>query len=348
MPETSHDVIVCGSLHLDIMVYAADLPRPDETVVGSRWAMSCGGKGGNQAVMAARAGARVAMIGRVGGDDFGARLLANLATAGVDSSAIARDPAARSGMSVAIVRNDGEYGAVIVSEANLDTDPAAAAADWRALGGAPVLVLQNEIAEAVNIAVARAARASGARVLINAAPARAMSDDLLALVDTLIVNRVEAEMIAEETVDDTRKRDARLRQARRFASQCGRDARRGRPRRATARRRAAVHCRAQSGGGLVARGRRLFRRRARRRDRQGSRPRRSLPCGEGCGGRFRQSPARRLTSRFGRARRGAGRRFVGPSSLRWRFEPAPPAATELLRIIRKPVLNCERPTFKSE
>jgi ribokinase len=203
MPQPSFDVIVCGSLHLDIMVYAPDLPRLDETVVGSRWGMACGGKGGNQAVMAARAGARVAMIGRLGADDFGARLLANLAGAGVDSSAIVRDPSARSGMSVAIVRNDGEYGAVIVSEANRDIAPETAATQWRKLGGAPVLVLQNEVAETVDVAIARAARASVARVLLNAAPARAMSEDLLALVDTLIVNRVEAGMMAGETVDDS-------------------------------------------------------------------------------------------------------------------------------------------------
>jgi ribokinase len=65
MSSPAFDVIVCGSLHLDIMVYAPHLPRPDETVVGTKWALQCGGKGGNQAVMAARAGARVAMIGRV-------------------------------------------------------------------------------------------------------------------------------------------------------------------------------------------------------------------------------------------------------------------------------------------
>ena len=85
MSSPAFDVIVCGSLHLDIMVYSPRLPRPDETVVGTKWALQCGGKGGNQAVMAARAGARVAMIGRVGADDFGARLRGNLAEAGVNS-----------------------------------------------------------------------------------------------------------------------------------------------------------------------------------------------------------------------------------------------------------------------
>jgi ribokinase len=149
------DVIVCGSLHLDVMVYAPSLPRLDETVVGSRWSLGCGGKGGNQAVMAARAGARAAMIGRVGADQFGVRLRGNLAAASVDISAVHDDAAAASGMSAAIVRDDGEYGAVIVSGANLRIEPTAIGEAWRALAGASILVLQNEIPEAANIAAAR-------------------------------------------------------------------------------------------------------------------------------------------------------------------------------------------------
>jgi len=196
------DVIVCGSLHLDVMVHAPSLPRPDETVVGTRWALKCGGKGGNQAVMAARAGARTAMIGRVGADDFGNRLRANLAAYGVDASKVLVDEAAGSGMSAAILRDDGEYGAVIVSGANLNIDPSGIDGHWRSLGGARVLVLQNEIPEAASIAAARVARSASARVLLNAAPMRAMSSDLLDLVDVLIVNRIEAESLAGQPVRD--------------------------------------------------------------------------------------------------------------------------------------------------
>ena len=91
------DVIVCGSLHLDIVVQAKALPRLDETAVGSAWKQVCGGKGGNQAVQAARAGARTAMIGRIGPDQFGKTLLANLTACGVDVQAITIDDAAGSG-----------------------------------------------------------------------------------------------------------------------------------------------------------------------------------------------------------------------------------------------------------
>src|SRR5579863_5450517 len=201
MSSPSFDVIVCGSLHLDVMLHAPSLPRIDETVAGSRWESKCGGKGGNQAVRAA-ASARVAMIGRVGADDFGERLRANLTGRGVDAREVRIDEAAGSGMSAAIVREDGEYGAVIVSGANLAIDPNSIEPAWRALGGARVLVLQNEIPEAVNVAAARAARGSGARVVLNAAPMRDMGAELLDLVDVLVVNRIEAEALAGRPVRD--------------------------------------------------------------------------------------------------------------------------------------------------
>jgi ribokinase len=201
-PSPRFDVIVCGSLHLDIVVRSAALPRLDETAVGTSWAQVCGGKGGNQAVQAARAGARTAMIGRIGADPFGETLLGNLTSKGVDVQAVGTDPSAGSGMSVAIVQDDGDYGAVIVSGSNLRLDPAAVAAAWGDLGGARVLVLQNEVPDAVNVAAARAARASGATVVLNAAPARPMPAALEDLVDLLVVNRIEAEMLCGRPVAD--------------------------------------------------------------------------------------------------------------------------------------------------
>jgi ribokinase len=190
------DVIVCGSLHLDIVVNAPALPRIDETAVGSAWKQVCGGKGGNQAVQAARAGVRTAMIGRIGKDKFGETLQSNLVAEGIDVSEVKVDPRTGSGMSVAILQNDGGYGAVIVSGANLNIEPASAPNSWHALGGAPVLVLQNEVPEAVNLAVAEAAHQSQAKVILNAAPARKLSNTLLERVGVLVVNKVEAEMMS--------------------------------------------------------------------------------------------------------------------------------------------------------
>jgi ribokinase len=201
MTSPAFDLIVCGSLHLDIMVHAPHLPRLDETAVGTRWGMVCGGKGGNQAVMAARLGARTAMIGRIGRDDFGTRLLAYLDAASVDRSAVLSDADAGSGMSVALLQPDGNYGAVIVSGANLAMEPDASRQSWSSLGGARVLVLQNEIPEPVNIGIAAEARHHGAHVILNAAPARPLRESLLGEVDTLVVNRVEAEMMSGQAVD---------------------------------------------------------------------------------------------------------------------------------------------------
>jgi ribokinase len=196
------DIIVCGSLHLDIVVQSPALPRIDETVVGRAWQQVCGGKGGNQAMQAAKAGAKTAMISRVGKDGFAEALLQNLKASGVNTDAVTVDPVAGSGMSVAILKDDGDYGAVIVSGSNLKIDPASLASDWNMLGGAKVLVLQNEVPHEVNVSAAVAAKVAGAMVIYNAAPVRAVGDDLLSLVDVLVVNRIEAESMVGHAVQD--------------------------------------------------------------------------------------------------------------------------------------------------
>ena len=192
-------VLTVGSLHYDIMVEADHLPRPDETAVGSRWYPKFGGKGGNQAVAVAKAGVASRMFGAVGVDDFGTFLRAALRAGGVDDRFVATLPDVGSGMSVAIVDGQGDYAATIVSGANLHSDPAALAhpALWQ---GVHLLILQNEVPEALNIAAATQARARGIRTLLNAAPARDLSPDLVALVDILVVNAVEAEMMGADPV----------------------------------------------------------------------------------------------------------------------------------------------------
>jgi ribokinase len=190
------DVAVVGSLHLDIMVAAPRLPALDETLIGSSWGTKCGGKGGNQAVAAARFDARVGFGGQTGTDDFGERLRRNLIDAGVDISCVGTDPAQGSGMSVAITEAHGEYGAVVVSGANLTIDAGKIAAQWQKLWSCKVLLLQNEIPEAVSLAAAQSAKSKSAKIVLNAAPARVASAGLLDLVDVLVVNRVEAEMLS--------------------------------------------------------------------------------------------------------------------------------------------------------
>ena len=196
------DVIVCGSLHLDIVVHTQRLPHLDETASGSAWEEVCGGKGGNQAVQAGWHGAKTAMIGRIGSDRFGETLLKNLNNVGVDARCVTVDSNAGSGMSVAILQANGEYGAVFVSGSNTKIDPAELGRDLLALGGANVLVLQNEVPETVNLAAAKAAKVRGAKVVFNAAPARVLSEDLHKLVDVLVFNRIEAEALTGIAVPD--------------------------------------------------------------------------------------------------------------------------------------------------
>jgi ribokinase len=208
LAEAAPEVLVVGSLHLDILVKAAHLPIIDETARGSSWQMACGGKGGNQAAWAARFGARTAMISRVGDDDFGKRLTANLRASGVNTDEVAIDRAAGSGMSVAILDANGDYGAVIVSGANLEMTADEALRSLARLGPLRVLVLQNEIEERVNLAVAEAAREQGALVILNAAPAREMDASLADAIDVLVVNRVEAAMMSGRAVssrDDAKR-----------------------------------------------------------------------------------------------------------------------------------------------
>ena len=186
-------VIVVGSLHYDIVVDAPNRPRKGETITGRSWAPKFGGKGGNQAAAARRQSVPTAMIGAVGDDGFGTALLAGLDRAKVDRTNVAVLSGIGSGMSVAIFDDDGDYGAVIVSGANLAIAPGHAGIGLLSQG--KVLVLQNEIPEVVNEVVARHARDLGVTTILNAAPARPFMTSLPHLVDILIVNAIEAEML---------------------------------------------------------------------------------------------------------------------------------------------------------
>lgn len=181
-------VFVAGSLHYDILIESPRLPARDETLMGGPMRFACGGKGGNQAVAAARHGVETAFGGAVGADRFGDTLLAHLSEAGVDVTQVARIEDAQSGASVAILEETGDYGAVVATGANRLIQPDAIALPE----GVGWLVLQNEIPEPVNLSLAEKAKAVGARVALNAAPWRTMSADQYALTDLLIVNRVEA------------------------------------------------------------------------------------------------------------------------------------------------------------
>lgn len=196
-------VTVLGSLHYDILVHAPDRPRKGETVTGHRWAPKLGGKGGNQAMAAARAGAETMMIGALGEDSLAPALLENLRRGGVGTQHVRVVPNAGSGMSVAIFDDSNDYGAVIVSGANLALDAADVDQAAEVIAASDILILQNEVPEAANLAAARLAHHKGVTVILNAAPVRPLATDLTGLVDILVVNAIEAESLAGISVVDS-------------------------------------------------------------------------------------------------------------------------------------------------
>lgn len=195
-------IVVLGSLHMDILVNAPDRPRKGETLRGTQWALRAGGKGGNQAVQAAQQGAEVYMVGRVGQDDFGTKLLGALQSAGVNTSHVLVDPTAGSGMSVAMIDDEGDYGAIIVSGVNLNIGREDIERASAVLNRADCLILQYEVPLTTVQAAAQFAHERGVTVILNAAPAYPPPANLLQFVDVLVVNEVEAEMLTGQTVRD--------------------------------------------------------------------------------------------------------------------------------------------------
>lgn len=184
-------LVVAGSLNLDLVGRAPRIPAPGETVLGTTLARFHGGKGGNQAVAAARLGAAVRFFGAVGRDAAGDELLAGLEREGIDANGVARLADVASGAALITVSDAGENAITVLPGANARVPLPTPADAARALGGAHGLLLQLEIAPEANRAWAEAARAHGVPVLLNAAPASDAAKALLPLCDVLLVNEGE-------------------------------------------------------------------------------------------------------------------------------------------------------------
>lgn len=186
-------VIVVGGVNVDLVVHSARLPGPGETVTGGVFERHDGGKGGNQAVAAARLGADVRFIGAVGADSFGSEARAALAAEGIDVSGLATNPDAATGIAVILVDATGENLISVASGANQAFGPAAVEGELARLGslGGDVVLVSNELAARTVAAALRAASAAGARTILNPAPADDLDRGLLAVVDILTPNRGE-------------------------------------------------------------------------------------------------------------------------------------------------------------
>jgi ribokinase len=186
-------VVVVGSLNMDLVVRVPHLPLPGETLAAHRFEQVAGGKGGNQAVAAARLGANVTMIGRVGADGNGAVLRAGLEAEGIDCRALATSDTAPTGVALISVDEDGRNSIVIVAGSNGELTPQDIAAHETVLAAADVLVCQLETPPATVRAALAAGHRLGKTVILNPAPAVGpLPADWLPLIDFLIPNEVEA------------------------------------------------------------------------------------------------------------------------------------------------------------
>jgi len=189
--ERAGGVLVAGAINTDLVAWVRRAPVQGETVTGHRFSVFGGGKGANQAVSAARSGARTIMLGAVGRDDFGRSRLADLAAEGIVTDHVAVVDGVASGVALIIVEEGGENRIAYVPGSTLTVTPEQAVAAFRA--SAPSVVLTTlELPGASLAALCHAAREAGATLVVNATPEPASGTKLAAEADVLIVNETEA------------------------------------------------------------------------------------------------------------------------------------------------------------
>ena len=189
-------ILVVGSCMMDLVAQVERAPECGETVLGAGFLATPGGKGLNQAVAAARMGARVRLASRVGGDAFGSELLAVCDAEGVDRAHVGADPDAGTGVSLIVVDAGGDNRIVANPRANATLAPEHAEVAFA--GGPPpdALLMCRETPDAPLVRAAELARAAGVPVVFNAAPAGPPAPGILALTDVVVVNESEAAALA--------------------------------------------------------------------------------------------------------------------------------------------------------
>ncbi len=193
-------VCVVGSSNIDLTFRTSRLPRPGETLAGQSFQLGFGGKGANQAVMAARLGARLTMISRVGQDVFGEQIARNYREHGINTTHVLRDTGRPTGVASIVVDDAAQNCILLVPGANLGLSPADVRAAASEIGESGVLLCQLEVPLETTLEAFRAARAAGVRTILNPAPAVPLPDELLQLTDLCIPNETEAELLTEHRV----------------------------------------------------------------------------------------------------------------------------------------------------
>lgn len=204
-------IVVLGGINMDLVGTTERMPGPGETVFGQSFHTAPGGKGANQAVAAARLGAEVRMVGRVGQDEFGPVLLDGMRREGIDISRVASDPNNSSGIAMILLDGRKENYIIAIYGANLASDHEQVKAVESALDGADALLLQLETPLEVAVESARLAKRKGVRVVWDPAPALDMGHEAYALCDVLTPNQSEAEYLTGIPVTnlDSAKRASR-------------------------------------------------------------------------------------------------------------------------------------------
>jgi ribokinase len=204
-------ITIVGSINMDLVVRVTHLPEPGETILGHDYQTIPGGKGANQAVAAARLGAQVDMVGRVGKDAFGNLLRQNLQREGINGSAVEDDPDSSSGIALITVDKNGQNTIVVASGTNMTMTPAQITQAFEKAAHMDAVVMQLEIPLDCVEETARLACARGAKVVLNPAPARQLPPFILQLVDVIVPNESETSLLTGLSVDTFQQAEAAAR-----------------------------------------------------------------------------------------------------------------------------------------
>ncbi|PRD12858.1 ribokinase [Pantoea coffeiphila] len=191
---------VLGSINADHILNLAQFPRPGETVIGKQYQVAFGGKGANQAVAAGRSGADISFIACVGHDDIGERIRRQLADDRIDVAPVIAVEGESTGVALIFVNGEGENTIGIYAGANAALTPERVAQHQQVIAGADALLMQLESPLDSVLAAARIAHQNQTRVILNPAPATALSDELLSLVDMITPNETEAQILTGVSV----------------------------------------------------------------------------------------------------------------------------------------------------
>ena len=185
-------ICVVGSLNADLTFRSTRLPSPGETLAAHGFRIASGGKGGNQAVMAARLGAEVEMVGRVGDDPFGRQLLEALRAQGVGTAHVGIDETVSTGVAGIVVDDAGRNCILVAAGANGSLTPDLVRHAAGAIRAARVVLCQLEVPVEATLEAFRLARAAGVRTVLTPAPVRQVPEELMRLTDVCVLNETEA------------------------------------------------------------------------------------------------------------------------------------------------------------